>query len=127
MPIAGIPTRVRARLYISRRVDFVLVKTEGDVGSVSRYTEMRGSDITRAEVGFNVAATKISSNLLNFGMGLDSTEMFPCRERRMRIYDAMRLEIKSRDILVRHLVGLTEILVFQGRITSTLKPIKREL
>jgi len=35
-PTAGIPTRVRARLYASRQVVFVLVKMEGEVGSVSR-------------------------------------------------------------------------------------------
>ena len=63
----------------------MVVKTEGDVGSVSRYTEMRGSDITGVEVGFNVAATKRSSSSLNPGMGMDSTVIFPCRERRMRI------------------------------------------
>jgi hypothetical protein len=34
--MVGIPTRVRARLYVSRRVVFVLVKMEGDVDSVSR-------------------------------------------------------------------------------------------
>jgi len=126
IPTAGIPTLVRARLYVSRRVVFVLVKTEGIVGSVSRYTETRGFDVTKAEVGSNVAATKRSSSSLNLGMGVDSTEIFPCRQRRMRIYEAMRLEVKSHDTLVQHLVGLTKIPVFQGRITPTLEPIKRE-
>jgi hypothetical protein len=88
---------------------------------------MRGSDLTEAEVGFSVAATKRSSSSFNFGRGVDSTEIFPCRERRMRIYDAMRLKIQSRDTLFQHLVGLAKIPVFQGRITSTLEPIKREL
>jgi hypothetical protein len=108
-------------------VVFVLVNKEGDVGPVSRYTEMGASDTTKAEVGFNVAAAKRSSGLFNFGVGVDSTEMFPCCERTMRIYDMMSLRIKQRSVLPQHLVWLTEILVFQRRIASTLEPIKREL
>ena len=100
---------------------------EGIVGSVSRYTETRGFDVTKAEVGFIVAATKRSSSSFDFWMGVDSTEIFPCRERRMRICEAMRLEVRSHDTPVPHLVGLTKIPAFQGRITSALEPIKREL
>ena len=84
-PTAGIPTRARARLYASRWVVFVLVNTEGEVGSVSRYTRTDDSNNSREEVGFNVAARKRSSGLLNFGTGAVSIENFPCFERTMRI------------------------------------------
>ena len=45
----------------------------------------------------------------------------------MRIYDALSLETNPHNPLAQHLVGLTEILAFQGRITLTLEPIKRKL
>ena len=67
----------------------MVVNMEGDVGSVSRYTETGGSGITKAEVGFNSAAKKRSSRLFSFGAGVDSTENFPCRERVMRICNGM--------------------------------------
>jgi len=105
----------------------VLVNTEGDVGSVSRYTEMGGSDISEAEVGFNVAIAKGSLDIFNFGTGVDSTEILPFCERVMRTYDTVSLNIKPRYAFAEHLVGLTKILAFQGCITMTLKPIKREL
>jgi len=88
---------------------------------------MRGSDTTEAEVGFNVAAMKRSFGSFNFGMGVDSTEIFPCRERRMRIYDALSLEIKPRNPFAEHLVGLIGILSFQGCIALALEPIMCEL
>jgi len=90
----------------------VVVNMEGDVGTVSMYTEMGGFGTTGAELGFNVTATKRSSGLVNFGMRVDSTKIFPCSERTMRICELMSLGIKLGDIIPRHLVGFTEILVF---------------
>lgn len=111
-PTAGIPTRTRARSYASRRVVLVLVNMEGDVGTMSRYMATRGFDATRAEFGFNVAATKRSSGLVNFWMGADSTEIIPSCERTMRIWEGMSLGIKSRVFFPEYLVGFTKILVF---------------
>jgi hypothetical protein len=91
MPTAGIPTRARARLYASRRVVFVLVNMEGDVGSVSRYTEIGSSNGGEEEVGFNVAEKKRSFFSPNFGTGAGSTVMSPCFDKRMRIYIEMSL------------------------------------
>ena len=104
----------------------MLVNTEGDVGSVSRYTETRGSDITEAGVGFNVAAMRKSPGLFNLGMGASSIEMFPCGERTTRIYDIVSLRTEPCDILPQHLVGLVGILAFQGCVTLALKPVERE-
>ena len=72
----------------------MLVNTEGEVGSVSRYTEMGGSRVTKGEVGFDIATMKRASGLFNFGMGTDSTEIFPGCERTMRIYSAISLRTK---------------------------------
>ena len=115
-PMAGIPTRARARLYTSRWVVFVLVNTEGVVGSVSRYTEMRDWSVAKPEVGFDVAAMKRPSGLFSLGTGVDSTEIFPRCERTMRIYSAISLGTKSGDVLPQHLVRLAGILSSQGRI-----------
>lgn len=67
---------------------------EGDVGPVSRYTEIRGSDDGKG-VGFSAATRKTSSPLVDFGMGADSIEIFPCFERRTRIYHGVSLAIKK--------------------------------
>lgn len=75
----------------------MLVKTEGDVGSVSRYTEIEGSDGGK-DVMFNVATRKGSSRLSNFGMGVDSIEISPCFERRNRICCAMSLIMKTTQL-----------------------------
>ena len=72
---------------------------------------MRGSNI-KAEAGFNVAAVKRSPDSLSLGMGIDSIEIFPCCERRTRIYDMVSLEVVPRNTLARHLVRLARILVF---------------
>ena len=55
-PTAGIPTLARARLNASRWVVLVVVNTEGEVGSVSRCTEIEGSDGRWEEIGFDIAA-----------------------------------------------------------------------
>ena len=85
---------------------------EGDVGIVSRCMATRGSDATEAEFGFNVAATKMSSRLVNFGMGVDSTEIVPSRESTMRICKAMSLGIERRVFFPEYLVGFTKIFIF---------------
>ena len=69
----------------------MLVNTEGDVGSMSMYTEIGGPDVNKEEVGFNAAAMKRSSGLSSFGTGADSIDNFPCFERRMRIWSKIRL------------------------------------
>ena len=61
---------------------------------------MRGSNIVRAETGFDVAAKKRSLGSLSFGIGAASTEIFPCRERRTRICEPMSLKVKPRHALV---------------------------
>ena len=94
MPTAGMPIRARARSYASRRVVFVLVKMEGDVGTVSRCMATKGSDVTKEEFGFSVAAKKRSSGLVNFWMGVDSTEIVPSCERTMRICKVVSFGIK---------------------------------
>ena len=98
---------------------------------MSRYTVTGGSGITKAEVGFNSAAKKRSFRLFSFGAGVDSTENFPCRERVIRICNGMSQgepeREKTRNNPVQYLVRLTKVLASQGRITSTLEPIKREL
>ena len=88
---------------------------------------MRGSDITKVEAGFNLAAKKSSPGSLSFGMGVDSTKISPCCERRTRICKPMSLEVTPRNALAQHLVGLIRILALQGHITSVLEPIDGEL
>lgn len=88
------PTLVRARLYASRQVVFVFVNKEGGVGSVSGYTEISNSDDGK-DAGFSVAARKRPPRLLSFGMGVDSIKIFPCFERRTRIYCGMSLRRRS--------------------------------
>ena len=125
-PTAGMPTRVRARLYTSRRVVFVLVNTEGDVGSVSRYTEIRGSEDDGVEVGFCVAAKKRSSGLFNLGTDADSIDIFPCFERTIRSYGRMGRVYQRGNAIASYLIRFVRILVLQGSITATLEPMRSE-